>query len=109
MIVGHCMFRNHFFFFFHFSFIKTPGPAKLPTNACAEGHWCQMNPHFIFNALNSVNHFIAPRIKSSEPVFSLILALMRIRPGGRHKKTYSLQKGADILSLIEIGTLTGSR
>jgi tetratricopeptide (TPR) repeat protein len=60
----------------------------------------QMNPHFIFNALNSVNHFIATRDERAANQFlSEFSQLMRIVLETSQEDFISLQQEQEILSL----------
>ncbi len=60
----------------------------------------QMNPHFIFNALNSVNHFIATQDERAANQFlSEFSMLMRLVLENSQQDFISLQKEQEILSL----------
>lgn len=60
----------------------------------------QMNPHFIFNALNSVNHFIATQDERAANKFlSEFSQLMRLVLENSQEDFISLQKEQEILSL----------
>jgi tetratricopeptide (TPR) repeat protein len=60
----------------------------------------QMNPHFIFNALNSVNHFIAQQDERTANKFlSEFSQLMRLVLENSQQDFISLQKEQEILSL----------
>lgn len=60
----------------------------------------QMNPHFIFNALNSVNHFIASQDERAANQFlSEFSQLMRLVLENSQQDFISLQKEQEILSL----------
>ncbi|MBI1767870.1 MAG: histidine kinase [Bacteroidetes bacterium] len=60
----------------------------------------QMNPHFIFNALNSVNHFIATQDERAANQFlSEFSQLMRLVLENSQQDFISLQKEQEILSL----------
>jgi hypothetical protein len=60
----------------------------------------QMNPHFIFNALNSVNHFIAQQDERTANKFlSEFSQLMRLVLENSQEDFISLQKEQEILSL----------
>jgi tetratricopeptide (TPR) repeat protein len=60
----------------------------------------QMNPHFIFNALNSVNHFIAQQNERTANKFlSEFSQLMRLVLEYSQEDFISLQKEYEILSL----------
>ncbi len=60
----------------------------------------QMNPHFIFNALNSVNHFIAQQDERTANKFlSEFSLLMRLVLEHSQQDFISLQKEQEILSL----------
>lgn len=60
----------------------------------------QMNPHFIFNALNSVNHFIAQQDERTANRFlSEFSQLMRLVLENSREDFISLQKEHEILSL----------
>ncbi len=60
----------------------------------------QMNPHFIFNALNSVNHFIATQDERAANKFlSEFSQLMRLVLENSQLDFISLQKEQEILSL----------
>ena len=60
----------------------------------------QMNPHFIFNALNSVNHFIAQQDERTANKFlSEFSLLMRLVMENSQEDFISLQKEHEILSL----------
>jgi LytS/YehU family sensor histidine kinase len=59
-----------------------------------------MNPHFIFNALNSVNHFIATQDERAANQFlSEFSMLMRLVLENSQQDFISLQKEQEILSL----------
>jgi len=60
----------------------------------------QMNPHFIFNALNSVNHFIAQQDERTANRFlSEFSQLMRLVLENSQEDFITLQKEQEILSL----------
>jgi tetratricopeptide (TPR) repeat protein len=60
----------------------------------------QMNPHFIFNALNSVNHFIATQDERAANQFlSEFSMLMRLVLENSQQDFISLQKEQELLSL----------
>jgi LytS/YehU family sensor histidine kinase len=60
----------------------------------------QMNPHFIFNALNSVNHFIAQQDERTANKFlSEFSQLMRLVMENSQEDFISLHKEQEILSL----------
>jgi len=60
----------------------------------------QMNPHFIFNALNSVNHFIAQQDERTANRFlSEFSQLMRLVLENSQEDFITLQKEQDILAL----------
>lgn len=60
----------------------------------------QMNPHFIFNALNSVNHFIAQKDERTANKFlSEFSQLMRLVLENSQEDFIPLQKEQEILSL----------
>lgn len=60
----------------------------------------QMNPHFIFNALNSVNHFIAQQDERSANKFlSEFSQLMRLVMENSQEDFISLQREQEILAL----------
>ncbi|HEX8038833.1 MAG TPA: histidine kinase [Chryseosolibacter sp.] len=60
----------------------------------------QMNPHFIFNALNSVNQFISQQDERTTNRFiSEVSLLMRLVLENSQEDFISLQKEAEILSL----------
>jgi tetratricopeptide (TPR) repeat protein len=60
----------------------------------------QMNPHFIFNALNSVNHFVAQQDERTANKFlSEFSRLMRLVLENSQEDFITLQKEQDILSL----------
>lgn len=60
----------------------------------------QMNPHFIFNALNSVNHFIAQQDERTANKFlSEFSQLMRLVLENSQEDFITLQKEQEILSL----------
>lgn len=60
----------------------------------------QMNPHFIFNALNSVNHFIAQKDERTANKFlSEFSQLMRLVLENSQEDFIALQKEQEILSL----------
>ncbi len=60
----------------------------------------QMNPHFIFNALNSINHFIAQQDERTANKFlSEFSQLMRLVLENSQEDFITLQKEQEILSL----------